>query len=207
MGSKEGIYYRTLFSNDIIKLPIQCQLHIYCNNKLNFSSTDGGLKRRLKVIEYVSMFTDKAHLINKENNIYDVDVELSEKVKDWASDYMKMLLELFNPKFKYTEPKAVVEASGKYVDSNNDVKRFVKEFYEFTNNQDDFVLLSSIKLEYQYNKEFDQSKLKGDFKNSIQTEMNVVFSDSNVTINKKSYRNVCRGWKKIEIQYENSEDC
>ena len=207
IGSKEGIYYRTLFSNDIIKLPIQCQLHIYCNNKLNFSSTDGGLKRRLKVIEYVSMFTDKAHLINKENNIYDVDVELSEKVKDWASDYMKMLLELFNPKFKYIEPKAVVEASGKYVDSNNDVKRFVKEFYEFTNNQDDFVLLSSIKLEYQYNKEYDQSKLKGDFKNSIQTEMNVVFSDSNVTIKKVSYRNVCRGWKKIEIQYENSEDC
>jgi hypothetical protein len=58
--------------------------------------------RRLKVINYVSKFSEDSKLINEANNIYEMDTELSEKVKLWKEDYMKMLLDVYDPKYKYT---------------------------------------------------------------------------------------------------------
>ena len=127
MGSKEGLKFRTLFSKVVEKLKLQTQLHIYCNNKLDFNANDGGVVRRLKVIDYVSKFTENNKQINEENNIYDMDTELSEKVKLWREDYMKMLLEIYDFKYKYVEPDGISFASEKYIDANDDVKRFVNE--------------------------------------------------------------------------------
>jgi hypothetical protein len=171
MGSKEGIKYRTLFSNKVENLLLQTQLHIYCNNKLDFNANDGGLCRRLKVIDYVSKFSGDNKIINKDNNIYQIDVELSEKVKLWKCDYMRMLIELYDPKYKYSEPKSVIDSSNKYIDSNNDIKKFIDEFYELTNKKDDYLLLKDVKDLYQNNKEYDQTKIKN-FKELIEKEMN-----------------------------------
>jgi phage/plasmid-associated DNA primase/DNA-dependent RNA polymerase auxiliary subunit epsilon len=197
MGSKEGIKYRTLFSNKVEKLNLQTQLHIYCNNKLDFNANDGGVCRRLKVIDYVSKFSEDSKLINEENNIYDMDTELSEKVKLWREDYMKMLLELFDPKYKYVEPDAVKNASSSYCDANNDVKRFITEHFEFTNKKEDYLLLKDIKMTYQQNKEYDQSKIKN-FKDHIEKEMKAnVTERAKVKKNGKwvDVRSIMYGWK------------
>ena len=196
MGSKEGMKYRTLFSNKVEKLLLQTQLHIYCNNKLDFNATDGGLCRRLKVIDYVSKFTSEN--INEENNIYQIDVKLSEKVKLWKEDYMKMLIELYEPEYKYKEPESVKKSSGSYIDSNNDIKKFVNEHYEFTNDKNDYIFFKDIKQLYQYNKEYDQSKLKN-LKEHIEKEMNAtVIEKTKIKIDENKYkdvRSIIKGWK------------
>ena len=156
IGSKEGIKYRTLYSDIIVKLKIQFQLNIYCNNKLNFNAEDGGVVRRLRVIDYISKFDETP---NEKNNIYKIDCELSEKVKDWRQDYMRLLLDLYNPDYVYNEPIEIKESSSKYADSNNDVKKFVQQNYIQTNNNDDFIILKDIKASYQLNKGFDLLKL------------------------------------------------
>ena len=104
--------------------------------------------RRLKVIDYISKFTEDKTKLSESNNIYEMDVELSETVKLWREDYMKMLLELYDPKYKYDEAKAVTIASGKYADSNNDIKTFVTEFFEKTDKKEDYILMKNIKLMY-----------------------------------------------------------
>lgn len=207
IGSKEGVSYRTLYSEVVVKLQIQFQLHIYCNNKMSFNSKDKGVCRRLKVVDYVSKFTENSKQINEENNIYDMDTELSEKVKLWREDYMKMLLEIYDFKYKYVEPDGISFASEKYIDANDDIKRFVIENFEFTNKKEDYLLLKDIKMTYQQNKEYDQSLIKN-FKENIEQEMKAsVVERTKVKKNGKwsDVRSIIFGWKYRDDDSENED--
>jgi phage/plasmid-associated DNA primase len=207
IGSKEGVSYRTLYSEVVVKLQIQFQLHIYCNNKMSFNSKDKGVCRRLKVVDYVSKFSENSKLINEENNIYDMDTELSEKVKLWREDYMKMLLEIYNFKYKYVEPDGISFASEKYIDANDDIKRFVNENFEFTNKKEDYLLLKDIKMTYQQNKEYDQSLIKN-FKENIEQELKAsVVERTKVKKNGKwsDVRSIIFGWKYKDDDCENED--
>jgi len=190
IGSKEGVKYRTLYSLIVEKLKMQFQLNIYCNNKLNFNAEDGGVVRRLRVIDYISKFDETP---NEKNNIYKIDCELSEKVKNWRQDYMRLLLDLYNPDYVYNEPIEIKESSSKYADSNNDVKKFVQQNYIQTNNNDDFIILKDIKASYQLNKEFDQVKLKT-LSDSLQKILNTNLKERHKH-NGKNYYSVFIGWK------------
>ena len=207
MASKEGMKYRTLFSNKVEKLALQTQIHIYCNNKLEFNGDDGGLCRRFKVINYISKFTSDKDKINEDNNIYEMDVELSEKVMLWREDYMRMLISKFDPKYKYNEPQSIKNNSEKYSDANNDIKRFVEDHFEFTNKREDYLLMKNIKL--MYNKDYDQTKLKN-LKEHLEKEMNVnVMEKSKVKKNDKwtDVRSVIFGWKmKVDENITDSEE-
>ena len=207
IGSKEGVSYRTLYSEVVVKLQIQFQLHIYCNNKMSFNSKDKGVCRRLKVVDYVSKFTENSKQINEANNIYDMDTELSEKVKLWREDYMKMLLEIYDFKYKYVEPDGISFASEKYIDANDDIKRFVNENFEFTNKKEDYLLLKDIKMTYQQNKEYDQSLIKN-FKENIEQELKAsVIERAKVKRNGKwvDVRSILYGWKYKDDDCENED--
>ena len=158
IGSKETIQFRTLYSNSIKSLKLQFQLHIFCNNKLEYNAKDQGMKRRLKVIDYDSKFIKEEDydIKNENNNIYIADYKLSEKVKEWKQDFMLMLVDLFDPNYKYKEPKEIKLSSEKYAENNDDVKRFVKECCIMTNNKKDYLLLKNLKFMYQSNKDYDQ---------------------------------------------------
>jgi P4 family phage/plasmid primase-like protien len=208
LGEKGGIKYRTLFSNKVENLKLQTQIRIYCNNKLDFNGSDGGVCRRLKVIDYISKFTEDKTKLSESNNIYEMDVELSETVKLWREDYMKMLLELYDPKYKYDEAKAVTIASGKYADSNNDIKTFVTEFFEKTDKKEDYILMKNIKLMYQSNKDYDQTKFKN-LGEHLEKEMNAnIIEKSKVKIDKKwvDVRSVIFGWKHKHDDEDDDED-
>ncbi len=78
VGSQEKQVYRVLFSNIINKLTLQLKLHIFCNDKLKIKGEDGGIGRRMKVINYMSRFDEK---FNEKNNIFKIDYLLANKVK------------------------------------------------------------------------------------------------------------------------------
>lgn len=167
---------------------MQLKLHIYCNDKLKLKGEDGGLGRRMVVINYKSRFDEKP---DEKKHIYKIDYSLSDRVKKWRSDYIKMLIDKYDVNYEYTCPKEVEEASKQYIEDNNDVLKFVKEYLEFTNNDKDFVTLKDIKELYRNNKEYEQTKLK-ELKTLLERVMNVVIQERK-KINGIIYRSVITG--------------
>ena len=170
VGSQEEQDYRVLFSNIINKLTLQLKLHIFCNDKLKIKGEDGGIGRRMKVINYMSRFDEK---FNEKNNIFKIDYSLADKVKLWKADYIKTLIDLYDINYLYSCPVEIDEASKQYIDDNNEVLKFVKDFFVFTNSSTDFILFKDIKELYRQNKEYEQSKIK-DLKNLLQKSMNCI---------------------------------
>ena len=189
VGSQEEQDFRVLFSNVFNKLTLQLKLHIFCNDKLKIKGEDGGIGRRMKVINYVSRFEEN---FNEINNIFKIDYSLAEKVKFWKADYIKMLIDLYDINYVYSCPKDIDDASKQYIEDNNEVLKFVKDFFVFTNNNDDFILFKDIKELYKLNKEYEQSKIK-DLKNLLEKSMNCVIHDRK-KIKNVDYRGVIMGW-------------
>ncbi len=144
------------------------------------------------VINYKSRFDEKP---DEKKHIYKIDYSLSNRVKKWRSDYIKMLIDKYDVNYEYICPKEVEEASKQYVEDNNDVLKFVKEYLEFTNDDKDFVTLKDIKELYRNNKEYEQTKLK-ELKTLLERVMNVVIQERR-KINGTIYRSVITGWKYI----------
>ena len=147
----------------------------------------------MKVINYISRF-DENH--NEKNHIYKIDYSLSNKVKNWKADYIKMLIDLYNVNYIYSCPKEIDEASKQYIEDNNEVLKFVKDYFVFTNNNDDYLLFKDIKELYKQNKEYEQSKIK-DLKNLLEKTMNSIIHDRK-KIKGRDYRGVILGWISID---------
>ena len=188
-----------LYSNKPIDLNIQLKLNIYCNNKLKFNGEDEGIGRRMCVIDYISKFAKEE---DEENNIYLIDVQLSDKVKNWRQDYLKILIDLHQNDYEHKPPKEIIEASKIYINENNDVYKFVKDNLEQTKDNNDFLLLKDLKCIYQTNKEYEQSKLKC-LKESLEKMFNTNFIEEK-KIKGKKYRSVVMGWR-MKNDYEDDE--
>lgn len=199
VGSQEEQDYRLLFSNIINKLILQMKLHIFCNDKLKIKGEDGGIGRRMKVINYISRFDE---IPNEKNNIYKIDYSLSDKVKFWKADYIKMLIDLYDVDYIYSCPKEIEEASKQYIEDNNEVFKFVKDYFVFTNNNEDFLLFKDIKELYKQNKEYEQSKIK-DLKNLLEKTMNCIIHERK-KIKNIDYRCVILGWTLADNIIDNS---
>ena len=201
IGSQESLKYRLLYSNDTVELNMQLKLNIFCNNKLKFNGEDGGLGRRMCVIDYISKFTNQP---NEANNIYQMNEKLSDEVKHWKQDYMNMLIKLHQNDYKHNPPIEIIKASQTYINENNDVYKFVQDTLEFTNNNNDFVLLKDLKEMYAHNKEYEQAKLK-----TLKNSLEIIFGNSFLEkkkIKNKDYRSVMLGWKRIVESSADSDD-
>jgi phage/plasmid-associated DNA primase len=184
IGSQESLQYRMLYSNTPVNLNIQLKLNIYCNNKLKFNGEDQGIGRRMCVVNYVSKFVEDIY-VDEPNHIYLMDVTLTDKVKSWRQDYMKLLIGLHQNSYKHKPPKDVVNASKIYINENNDIYKFVQDNLEKTNDNNDFVTLKDLKLIYQGKKdEYDQAKLKT-LKESLEKIFNTNFIEDKKIKGKK----------------------
>ena len=206
MGSQEELQYRLLYSNKAESLNLQLKLHIFCNNKLNFNGEDGGMGRRLKVVNYESIFANVEH-DDPINNIYKGNDQLNVLLKDWGNEFILYLLDEYESnnlnKFVYVEPKEVAEASEIYINNNNDVLNFVLDTYEKTNDKNDFLPLKDIKETYKKS-EYPQTKLK-----TLKESLEKVFNTNCKARHKitsegksKEYLNVFVGWKKKQEEEE-----
>ena len=203
IGSQEALQYRLLYSNNPVILNLQMKLNIYCNNKLKFNGEDEGIGRRMCVIDYVSKFVaEKDYVAGNENN-YLMDATLTDKVKSWRQDYMKLLIGLFKNDYKHQPPKSVENSSKIYINENNDVFKFVNDNYIKTGNNNDFILLKDIKFEYQAHKEYEQTKLKT-LKESLEKVFNSNFIDDK-KIKGKKYTSVMLGWKLKRVDSDDEE--
>jgi len=86
---------------------------------------DGGVWRRLRVIEFSSKFCENPD--PSKSNEFTMDLELSEKFERYAEYFITMLIERhknINPN-KINEPREVINATQKYKDNNDIIGQYV----------------------------------------------------------------------------------
>jgi hypothetical protein len=86
----------------------------------------------------------------------------------------------------------------------NSFKKKILNFqYRMLSNNDDFILLKDIKMEYQCNKDYEQTKLKT-LKESLEKVFNANFIDDK-KIKGKKYTSVMLGWKYNKLESDDDE--
>jgi len=126
---------------DPIQFVNQSTLHGAMNKKPSLSGIDGGIKRRVKIIEYTTQFVE-----NIENEKYERKID-PDFMKTISSIEMRdaFVIMLFNNWIENVKnkkivpvPNCVIEASAEYCDNCDVVKQFLyDEGYQITNNTKD----------------------------------------------------------------------
>ncbi len=140
-----------LHGNQKYKDPIeffnQSTLHGAMNKKPNVSGVDGGIKRRVKIIEYTTQFVDDPKDANYERKI---DPDFMKKVnKDEMRDaFIIMLLKNWIKNVKNEKivpvPECIKADSAEYCDNCDVVKQFLNDGYQITGNDKDRIRSSEV---------------------------------------------------------------
>jgi P4 family phage/plasmid primase-like protien len=105
----------------------QFKMILACNELPEIPSQDGGVWRRLRVIEFTSRFCENPD--PEKANEFMMDLELSEKFETYGEYFLTMLIERhknINPN-KLFEPREVINATSKYKDNNDVIGQYANE--------------------------------------------------------------------------------
>jgi phage/plasmid-associated DNA primase len=105
----------------------QFKMILACNELPEIPSNDGGVWRRLRVIEFSSRFCENPDPAKP--NEFAMDLELSEKFERYSDYFLSMLIERhknINPN-KIIEPREVINATQKYKDNNDIIGQYVND--------------------------------------------------------------------------------
>ena len=151
--SGRKIIARALYQ-DPIEFPITFILNFFCNNKPELSSVDGGIARRLRIIDWRVKFVDNPDPDNIYQKPKNPDVMKQMRTEGVKMAFIRMLIDRWTDrvsKFKLIPvPKEIVDASNDYVDDSNPVLGFITDNYDITNNENDKVSSSAIFTEFSY---------------------------------------------------------
>ena len=156
----ENITTRPLFGNMITFSP-QCKCIISCNQFLKVVYDDGGMKRRLRIIDFPTKFVDNP----VEENERKIDVNLSKKFDSWKIDFFNILVEYYDKfrkkNYKYPKCKEVEDNVMKYINKNNPYVQFVENNIVKTDDKKNGVSIINIWSEFkiEYNLEVKKHKI------------------------------------------------
>ena len=136
---------------------IQFVITICCNNKPELSSVDGGIARRLRIVDWKRRFLEPTNpQYDPENpNHLPCDVNMVAKMssKNIKEAFIRMMLDRWEnivSKFNTIPvPAEVVEASNSFVDDSNPVAGFIRANYKITRKATDEVKASSLYGEFE----------------------------------------------------------
>ena len=126
LSGNDRILTRSLYKEPYEFKP-QFKMILACNELPEIPSQDGGVWRRLRVIEFSSRFCENPDP-NKSNEFI-MDLELSEKFDQYSDYFLSMLIERhknINPN-KITEPREVINATQKYKDNNDIIGQYIND--------------------------------------------------------------------------------
>jgi P4 family phage/plasmid primase-like protien len=134
------IIARALYGNPVV-IPITFQLNMFCNNKPELSSVDGGIARRLRVVEWKMKFVDEPDPNNKYQAPLDAELMAKIRTDDIRNAFIRMLLDRWETRVSAFNlipvPDEIKEASADFIDDSSRVICFIMNNYDLTNNEDD----------------------------------------------------------------------
>jgi len=125
----DTITTRGLYSSNISYTPLFTPF-ILCNNTPNIKRLDGGVKRRVKMINYKLDFVPNPDPEIENQRKKDVALKSKCESEQYYKEYLLLLFE-FAAKYKDKEiemPKAVVERTNEYFTENNIAKIYLDNF-------------------------------------------------------------------------------
>lgn len=141
---------RQLFKGESTTFVSQAYPFIQMNKKPILSGADGGVRRRLRIINFPFNFVEKP----KQSNERLVDLNLQKRFQNTAyyQQFCLILLEKYKEYvksgYKIHTPKQVIDDTNAYLDENNFVKRYIDDTYELGDKQVDYISASEFKMGY-----------------------------------------------------------
>jgi P4 family phage/plasmid primase-like protien len=144
----DKILVRDLYksSNEMIEFKPQMKYFLTCNQLPVVPSNDDGTWRRLRVIDFVSKFTDTPNSDNKHEFL--IDNTLKQKIKNWGSTFISYLIYIYNTEYKHllylTDPPEVLASTKQYKMENDPFTDYITNRIEFTNNIKNTILVTAL---------------------------------------------------------------
>lgn len=139
----DDIQARQLFK-DNVEFQCQFKIIIQMNNKPKLSNLDGGLTRRIRMVHFPMKFVNEEPVLPNERKGDDTLKKQFETNKEIAQTFMMMLIQKYNDNIygnkKFPIPDKVKETTQEYIDENNKIKKFLAEYVEITENDNDMIL-------------------------------------------------------------------
>ena len=117
---------REMYSGKLTKYYPQFRLFILCNDTPEIDGKDQGLARRIRKVNFSSQFTDIKEP-DLENHIYPINVDMTDKLTQWAPEFMLLLLERYRADYNDSCPVSVLQGTNEYMQENDPMRRFVQE--------------------------------------------------------------------------------
>ncbi len=146
---------RGLYQNPM-EFVIQFQMFICCNNKPELSSVDGGIARRLRIVDWKRRFLEPTNPNYDDTNpnhlLCDVDMIGKMSSKNVKEAFAIMLIKRWENRVskmnKIPVPAEVVEASNSFVEDSNPVLGFIRAKYKITKDYPEGIQTSKIYEEF-----------------------------------------------------------
>jgi len=177
---------------DAFEFPIFCRVECACNNKPVLSSCDGGVGRRIRVIDYPVKFISNPDVNNPNQALLNPEMNIIFKSNSIRNTYVRLLIDYFiniSSKQK-TEliPNKIRDDSIDYIEDSNPVLGFIMDKYIITNDTNDRIKSSEIFTEFKLKcSEFKMTSAK--FKDNMLVISGIQFKkmkDSNYFIGLKA---------------------
>jgi P4 family phage/plasmid primase-like protien len=142
MTGGDQIQARELYKG-FIEFKMTSVIVVLMNNKPALSDYDGGIVRRMNVLEFIYKFVRGARVGSREKEI---DTSLEDKFSSlpYKQEMMLMLLEVYRDRIKsltqsFDKPPEVQAATISYLEDNNQIREFINNRLEITNNPMDIL--------------------------------------------------------------------
>ena len=127
----DKVLVRDLFkgSNEMIEFKPQMKYFFTCNQLPEVPSIDDGTWRRLRVISFVSKFTDKPDKTKPYQ--FPIDNKLKNKIEKWAPAFVSYLIHIYNTSYKkmdtLQDPDEVMTSTNHFKMGNDYYTEFISD--------------------------------------------------------------------------------
>lgn len=143
---------RTLHSKHIVKYVPQFKVILQMNNIPKMSKIDGGIERRMRIINFPFKFVSAEKMTDTHHRLGDPDVkERHCKSDGWRDEFILLMTEIYatiKDMKSLTPPRSVAEATGDYMDDNNPLKVWLNKYYTLTKQDTDQINATELKRQY-----------------------------------------------------------
>jgi P4 family phage/plasmid primase-like protien len=148
LTGEDEIQARALYHDPFYYTP-QFGITLSFNEFPELERVDGGVVRRIKVLNFTQKFVDNP----TKNNEHKKDNKLEEKLFSMRQAYIWLLINIYYPEYcnkglEYFEPESVRQASAQYMDESNLFKTFMTTKYEYSSDKNDIFQINDMWMQY-----------------------------------------------------------
>lgn len=152
ISGNDVIEARTLHSKHIVKYVPQFKVILQMNNIPKMTKIDGGIERRMKIINFPFKFVGADNIKETFHRLGDPDVKDKHcKSAEWRDEFILMMTEVYKTikdLKSLKPPSSVADASNEYMDENNCLKSWLENNYEITKDDKDQIGATELKRQY-----------------------------------------------------------